>query len=184
MADTREDILRTAGRMLQMKGFNSFSFAHVAEQLGVKPAAIHYHFKTKTDLGVALIARYHMRYKTIMEDAETLPPHKQLEGFFAMFQRFAEDGRVCFEGVLQAEWNAVPPEMQAALGPMIAEVHAWLTRVIEQGRKAGTITFVGKASDKAAVIAATVQGALQAARVRGKPFFEGAIRQLRTELMA
>lgn len=183
MGDTKEEILRTAGRMLQMKGFNSFSFAHVAEQLGVKPAAIHYHFKTKSDLGVALIQRYHTRYRTIMEDAESLPPHKQLDGFFAMFQRFAEDGRVCFEGVLEAEFNSVPEEVRTALGAMVTEVHAWLTRVLEQGKKQGTIQFNGKAADKAAVVAATMQGALQVSRVRGKAFFEAAIRQLRAELM-
>ncbi len=184
MADTREDILRTAGRMLQMKGFNSFSFAHVAEQLDIKPAAIHYHFKTKTDLGVALIERYRTRYRTLIEDIEMLPAQAQLEGLFTMFQRFAEDGRVCFEGVLEAEFNAVPEPVQKALGDMVAEVHAWLVRVLELGRKQGTIHFTGKASDKAAVVAATLQGALQVARVRGKAFFEAALRQLRTELLA
>jgi TetR/AcrR family transcriptional repressor of nem operon len=184
VTDTREDILRTAGRMLQMKGFNSFSFAHVAEQLGVKPAAIHYHFKTKADLGVALINRYHTRYHTLIEDAESMPPEKQLDGFFAMFQRFADDGRVCFEGVLEAEFNSVPEEVRSALGEMVSEVHAWLARALEQGRKQGTIHFAGKAADKAALVAAAVQGALQVSRVRGKAFFEATIRQLRTELMS
>jgi TetR/AcrR family transcriptional repressor of nem operon len=184
MADTREDILRTAARMLQMKGFNAFSFAHVAEHLGVKPAAIHYHFKTKTDLGVALLDRYQTRYRTLIEDAETMPPRKQLEGFFAMFQRFADDGRVCFEGVLEAEFNAVPVEMQKPLATMVTETHAWLARALEQGRKDGSVRFEGKPADKAAVVAATLQGALQVARVRGKGFFEAALRQLRAELLA
>src|SRR4051812_38892361 len=106
MSDTREDILRTAGRMLQLKGYNAFSFAHVAEALHVKPAAIHYHFPTKTDLGVALLARYHARYRQLIEDAEVLPLGEQLQGFFGIFERFSADGRVCFEGVLEAEWNA------------------------------------------------------------------------------
>ncbi len=182
MSDTRESILRTAARMLQLKGYNAFSFAHVAEVLDVKPAAIHYHFPTKTELGVALLQRYHLRYRQLIEDAEVMPVVDQLNGFFSIFERFAQDGRVCFEGVLEAEWNAVPKEMQQELFGIVEDVQGWLVPLIERGRKEGAFRFEGAARDKATQISATLQGALQIARLRGKSVFDASMRQMRREL--
>lgn len=47
--DTREEILKVASTLLQTRGFSAFSYGHIAETLEVKPAAIHYHFASKTD---------------------------------------------------------------------------------------------------------------------------------------
>ena len=61
--NTRDEILKVASHLLQTRGFSAFSYAHIAETLNVKPAAIHYHFPTKTDLGLALIEKFRTRYK-------------------------------------------------------------------------------------------------------------------------
>ena len=68
--DTREDILKIASALLQTRGFSAFSYWHIAETLKVKPAAIHYHFATKADLGVALIERFRARYRRWMDEAD------------------------------------------------------------------------------------------------------------------
>ena len=56
--DTREEILNTAESLWQHRGYNAFSYHHIAVQLGIRNAAIHYHFPGKEDLGVELIRRY------------------------------------------------------------------------------------------------------------------------------
>jgi TetR/AcrR family transcriptional regulator, transcriptional repressor for nem operon len=182
--DTREQILKLASDLLQERGYNAFSFGHIAEKLDVKPAAIHYHFPTKTDLGVALVDRYRARYRKWMDDADAqgLPAWAKLEGYIHIMARHAEGTRSCPAGALQAEFAAIPDELQDAVKKMVKEIHRWLVRVLEEGRADKSFKFAGTPDDKAIVLMATLQGALQAARALGKDRFHAAVRQLRLEL--
>lgn len=180
--DTRDEILRVASRLLQQRGFNAFSYGHIAELLGVKPAAIHYHFPSKTDLGLALVERFRARYQLWIEDAGSLPPWEQLRGFFGIYQRFLREGKTCPGGVLQSELAAIPEEVQEQVAVMLGEIHRWLTGVLDRGRRSGDFSFRGSPEAKAAVIGATVQGALQTARTLGKEYFDLAVEQLELEL--
>lgn len=181
--DTREDILRTSGRLLQTRGYNGFSYAHVGEELGIKTAAVHYHFPSKTDLGVALVQRYHQRYQRWMVQAQHMAPWDQLDGYLSIFEHFLKDGgRTCPASALMAEWGAIPPEVQAEVKTFMKEAQGWLTVVLEEGRAKHAFFFAGEAEDRAAAIAATCQGALQLARVMGRDAFHAAVRQLRQDL--
>jgi hypothetical protein len=51
-------VLNAAEQLAQMRGYNGFSYADVAAQLGLTKASLHYHFPSKADLGRALIERY------------------------------------------------------------------------------------------------------------------------------
>jgi TetR/AcrR family transcriptional repressor of nem operon len=50
-------ILEVAERLVQRRGFNGFSHADVAEEVGTTKPALHDHFARKAELGAALIAR-------------------------------------------------------------------------------------------------------------------------------
>ncbi|MCB9111119.1 MAG: TetR/AcrR family transcriptional regulator [Anaerolineales bacterium] len=67
--NSKRTILNLAESLLQDKGFNGFSYANIASELGVKNAAIHYHFPSKEDLGVAVIKRYRERFKLWINNA-------------------------------------------------------------------------------------------------------------------
>ena len=51
--DTRAELLDTAQELVQTGGFNWFSYRDLADRVGIRTPSIHYHFPTKTDLGVA-----------------------------------------------------------------------------------------------------------------------------------
>ena len=72
-----------AEALLQDKGFNGFSYAHIATELGVKNAAIHYHFPTKESLGIAVVKRYRDRFQLWINNSriKDLPPEKKLNYF-------------------------------------------------------------------------------------------------------
>src|SRR2546423_15142856 len=59
---TSERILDIAERLLQTRGFNNFSYADIATELGITTASLHYHFPGKAELGQALITRYAKRF--------------------------------------------------------------------------------------------------------------------------
>ncbi|MDP2345470.1 MAG: TetR/AcrR family transcriptional regulator [Deltaproteobacteria bacterium] len=184
--DTHEEILKVASALLQTRGFSAFSYAHIAEALDVKPAAIHYHFASKTDLGLALIARFRARYRRWIDEADEqgFSPIQKLDGYIRIAARFAEDGsgKVCPMGALESELGAIPPEMQRAVSEMAEEVYAWLARVLDEGKRSGAWTFDGDAEDMATFIASALQGGLQVGRALGKGRFDAVIRQIKKTL--
>src|SRR5947209_12788090 len=59
---TAQRILDIAERLIQTRGFNSFSYSDIAKELGITKASLHYHFAGKAELGQALITRYGERF--------------------------------------------------------------------------------------------------------------------------
>src|SRR4030095_11910383 len=96
--NTQRTILNLAESLLQDKGFNGFSYAHIASGLGVKNAAIHYHFPTKEELGCAVIKRYRDRFQLWTNNARVkdLSPTAKLDWFFNIYTDMrADKGKVC-----------------------------------------------------------------------------------------
>lgn len=54
-AETRQEILDTALDVFSRKGYSRTTFVDIAKQIGLSKGAVYWHFKTKTDLLVALI---------------------------------------------------------------------------------------------------------------------------------
>src|SRR5258708_16711749 len=113
---TAEAILDIAQRLIQMRGYNGFSFKDIATSLGIRTASIHYHFPSKADLGVSLTLRYRERFMAELRDIclkESAPP-TQLRRFAKLFQStFEMDSRLCLCGMLSAEIATLPEQVAA-----------------------------------------------------------------------
>jgi TetR/AcrR family transcriptional regulator, transcriptional repressor for nem operon len=183
--DTRDAILKTASHLVQSRGFSAFSFGHVADALDMKAPAVHYHFPSKTDLGLALVERYRDRYRRWIDEAsdQGLPAAACLEGYFRIATRWCEDNhKVCPIGILSSEFHALPEPMQVPVAAMIEEVTGWLARILANGRRDGTLAFRGNAPDVANLVVCALQGGLQNSRALGRSTFDGVLRQLRDAL--
>src|SRR5688500_15918095 len=96
--NSKRTIMNLAEGLLQDRGFNGFSYAHIADQLGVKNAAIHYHCPSKEELACAVIQRYRDRFKlwTNNSRVKELVPEEKLNWFFHIYSDFRSDnGKVC-----------------------------------------------------------------------------------------
>ena len=78
-AGTASRILNVAERLVQVRGFNGFSYADIAVELQITKAALHYHFASKADLGEALIARYADHFMGALAHLDTGGRHCQCE---------------------------------------------------------------------------------------------------------
>lgn len=183
--DTKKQILDAAETLLQERGFNAFSYHDIAEPLDIKNAAVHYHFPSKSDLGIALIQRYRERfrqYANMLEEGAANPLLK-LEAYLTIPWRYLRNGgKVCPLGVLEAEFNAIPESMRLEVLALDQEMREWLARALEEGRHQGLFRFEGTAEDKALLIAATLQGALQISRAVGREGFSTCVHQLKQNL--
>ena len=184
--DTRTRILDLAEGLLLERGFNAFSYQHLARELGVRPAAVHYHFPSKDDLGTALVARQLRRLRKWrgLPRVTNLGPGQQLDALLAVYDNhLGHDRRVCLFGALAADFRTLPAPMQAELRTFNRELTEWLAEVLAVGRATGTLRFVGSPAAKSAQVLTTLAGALQVARVHDETPFQVIVGQLRLELL-
>ncbi|HEX8506643.1 MAG TPA: TetR/AcrR family transcriptional regulator [Hymenobacter sp.] len=185
-ADTRARILDLGENLLLERGFNAFSYQHIARELGMKPAAIHYHYPSKDDLGTAIVARQLRRLRKWRDlpRVADLPPVAQLEALFAVYDNHAKhECRVCLFGALAADFRTLSAAMQSELRTFNGELTAWLAQVLAVGRATGALRFVGSPSAKAVQLLTTLAGALQVARVHDETPYHTIVGQLRLELV-
>src|SRR5579862_1501047 len=86
-AGTAERALDVAEALAQTRGFNGFSYAHVAAGLGITKASLHYHFPGKAELGEALITRYSERFAGALAriDDERPVARERLEAYIEIY---------------------------------------------------------------------------------------------------
>lgn len=163
---TRTRILDTAERLVQIRGYNGFSYADVAAEVGVTKASLHYHFPGKAELGEALVARYTERFAAELEriDADRLAPPDKLAAYAALYAAVLRDDRMCLCGMLAAEYDTLPAPMRDAILRFFDRNEAWLSTVMEDGRTDHTMTFDGTADDGAQTLLGGLEGAMLVAR--------------------
>jgi TetR/AcrR family transcriptional repressor of nem operon len=185
--NTQRAILDLAESLLQDRGFNGFSYAHIAGELGVKNAAIHYHFPSKEALACAVIQRYRDRFQLWINNARIkhLSPQEKLDWFFSIYTNTrADNGKVCLAGSLETEFNSLPASLREQTEALTRELLAWLQATLNEGREAGVFQFSGHPASKAALILSSLQGALQMARALGTSKFHAVVGQHKQDLLA
>jgi len=185
ISSTREQIIDKAFQLMLQRGMNGFSYRDISKPLGVKNAAIHYHFPNKMDLIKALIDENHqiLRRSTSEFMAYGGKAREQLEGLFAFTLNQCNCGRpICMVGALAIDYDDLSDELKSANKRFMKDSVSWLTKVMEVGREQGEFHFSGEAASKAVSILAMIQGARQLARVHGMDYLENIFQQIRTDL--
>jgi TetR/AcrR family transcriptional regulator, transcriptional repressor for nem operon len=168
-AGTASRILDIAERLVQVRGFNGFSYADIAAELHITKAALHYHFAGKGDLGEALITRYASRFAEALGRADTagLGPRGKLAAYADLYLQVLRDRKMCLCGMLAAEYQTLPQPMRDAVIGFFDQNESWLEAVLQQGRDEGSLQFTGSARDAARMIVSGLEGAMLIARPYG-----------------
>src|SRR5690348_15752585 len=168
-SSTAARVLDTAERLVQVRGFNGFSYADVAAELQITKASLHYHFATKADLGEALINRYSTRFFAVLAevDAEGAAAPVKLAAYAKLYADVLSEQKMCLCGMLAAEYPTLPRPIQPAVVGFFDHNERWLEAVLEQGRQEGSLAFSGPARDTARVIVGGLEGAMLVTRPYG-----------------
>ena len=185
ITDTRDQIMDRAAQLLMSRGYKGFSYRDISSHLGVKNAAVHYHFPAKTDLALALLNEYRqvLRKGTSEFMAYGGPALPQLQGFFAFTTHQCQLGRcICPFGAFSIDYAELPEDVRKATTDFMDETIKWLTQVLEVGREQEEFSFAGDARSKALSILASLQGARQMARINGIEILESVVNQVHQDL--
>lgn len=170
-SNTADDILAAARRFIVAGGYNGFSYADIAEVVGIRKASIHHHFPSKVDLVQTLVRRYLEDAVTGMTELErNVPePPELLRTYAGFWAQCIEDASrpFCVCALLASELPVLPPEVAAEVRAYFQFLSGWLTGVIERGAGQETLTIAAAPRVEAEAFMATVHGAMLSARAYG-----------------
>lgn len=89
--DKRERLTGAAAALAYTRGFESTTIGDIADQAGVAPGSVYYYFKTKDDVGHAIVDAMMSRYSTELAQWEAASnPAQRLLNYVGMYVRDAE----------------------------------------------------------------------------------------------
>jgi TetR/AcrR family transcriptional regulator, transcriptional repressor for nem operon len=171
--DTAQRLTDVAMELIQTRGFSAISYQDLADRLGIRKASIHYHFPSKTDLGVAALQTYIRGFEVALADIDASPRLTSARCFDQYCEPFralaATPDKVCMCGALASELFALPEEMRPLIKSFFAMHEAWLTTLIKQGTKSGEFRRIASPEKIAHTIFSALQGSLLVRRTMGEP---------------
>lgn len=169
--DTRNEIIYLADSIIRERGYNAFSYADIGLIMDVRPAAIHYHFRTKTDLGCEVIGQELTRIAEFRRWSSQLSGEDQLKRLFQTFYSNSRGNQICLLGALTPDFATFDPPMQILVAELCGAVEKWVADCLEEERRKGRMRFEGTASDRALLVVSILLSSLLLGRVQGQQIF-------------
>ncbi len=164
MTDTRTRILDLAEDFTQTKGFNNFSYLDLAAEIGVKNSSIHYYFKAKADLALALVERIRETHNEACKSFShrLATPQERLGALIDHFKCYIRDKKICMCGMMAAEFETVSPEVRMALALYFRDMRTWISQQFVQMNDPNP-------EDRALQFLSALEGSVLLARLEADP---------------
>jgi TetR/AcrR family transcriptional regulator, transcriptional repressor for nem operon len=169
--DTRSLLLSAAEDLIRSRGYNGFSYADLAERIGIRKASIHHHFPTKEDLGLCLIEHYIARFMLAFADIDAGEAAfaGKIERYIELYRESLRQQSGCLCGMLATEVDVVPERMAAGVHRFMQQNLDWLTQAIHAAQDQGELVASVDAGGLALALLSICQGALLVARSTDDP---------------
>ncbi len=164
MIDTKSKILDAAEALIQVNGFNGFSYLDLADEIGIKTASIHYHYKTKDDLAAALIQRISELHGLGLAEIKRNinAPKDRLIAVLEIFKSYVPEKKFCLCGMMAIEMYSVSPKVRDLLISYFDKFQTWLAEQFEE-------LNVNEPKQQALSFVSLLEGAVLLARLRNDP---------------
>ncbi|MFC0344354.1 TetR/AcrR family transcriptional regulator [Epilithonimonas hispanica] len=163
--ETKQLIVGTANNLLIERGFNAFSYKNISEQIGIKTSSIHYHFPSKTDLGIALIKSHHEILKKTIEKNNEKTPLEKLKKLFLYYERLAIAHKVCIIGAFTSDINTLEESVRGEILTFANSVVDWANSILEEGQRQNVFKQLFNTQLKAKLLIANLMSLVQLARI-------------------
>ena len=171
MKDTKKELIKLGDKYLKERGFNAFSYHDMARQVGVKTAAIHYHFPFKKDLAIAIIQYNIAELEALKLKIKTQSESDKLRSLLDHFTDLQDDHQVCIQSALLNDWNTLEVDIQKELKRYNKEFLNLLQEILQSGLSKGAFKFNEPVRTQALLILTNLMSAVQLSRIHGKEDF-------------
>jgi TetR/AcrR family transcriptional repressor of nem operon len=156
-----------AEHAVRSRGFDGFSYADMADAIGIRKASIHHHFPTKANLSEALIERYqtNLQHRLAEIEAAHATAGARLKALIALYRAALDGGHtVCLCVAFSTCRDSLSEVVIARVSAVRAMVLQWITATFELGQRDGSISAILDPADEAPATLAMLEGAHLAAR--------------------
>ena len=178
MSATKADITSLAMELVKNKSFSSFSYDDISRNLNMTKAAVHYHFKNKEDLGLALCESLKTKFteeheKALPEARKGRHPWKCLE---ARMKMVGNEG-ICPIVSLQSDFENLPERLQDSLSEL---TRLEIDNLCELARN-----YDPNVDENEVIrLLLSLKAAMQYRRALGEKFFQSTIKGIKTRFQA
>jgi AcrR family transcriptional regulator len=185
MSDTRNDIINLAEELVLSKGYNWFSYADISKPLNIKNAAVHYHFPTKEDLGVAIVEKQAANFREVKQASAKRKPEAAIMLLTGFYKQYVKEKKVCMIGSMGTDLLTLPESVQRHLKVQLDDIWQWLTEQLERGKANGDFKFETDSRIKALDCISNLAAGVQIARIEGTTKeFDALVEMFFTEIKA
>ncbi|WP_298856050.1 TetR/AcrR family transcriptional regulator [uncultured Ruegeria sp.] len=166
-SDTKTALLDVAEHAARARGFDGFSYADLAEAVGIRKASIHYHFPTKAALSAALMDRYSLTLEA--ECNRIRVEHKtgaeQLLALIDLYRDALNDGKtLCLCVSLISSRESLSDDVIQKIRKFRAMMVAQIEEILKLGQEDKSITGITDPISESRAILALLEGAHLTAR--------------------
>jgi TetR/AcrR family transcriptional repressor of nem operon len=166
-AQTRDQILDAAARLIHLQGYHGTALDDVLRESGVGKGNLYYYFKSKEDLGYAIIDRLVRGFvERTLEPAFADPEGDALAQIHGFLERVLDNLRQrncvggCPIGNLASELSDVHEGFRRRLAEIFVQWRATLAGALRRGQAAGTVSAGCDPDGLAHFLVAALEGAI------------------------
>ena len=141
MTDRLETLLDSAEMAIRGRGYHAVSFRDLADDLGIKSASVHYYFRHKEDLGIALVERYSRQFFDALEEQASLgnSAADRLQAIGTVYKSsLLASNEVCLCGMLGAETCGLPEPLAQKVQSFFTANIDWITDAVTGALPSGS----------------------------------------------
>ena len=168
LSPTAAQIVASARALLSTRGYNGFSYADIAETVGISKPSIHHHFPSKAELVRRVVEAYRAEALDGMAALrdQVADPVARLQAWTHYLQTCIRDGTLpfCICAMLATEMPTIPAEVGVEVRGHFDDLSQWLTELLAEGARAGQFALRESAAAEALAFMAATHGAMVSAR--------------------
>ena len=162
------EIAACARSLIATRGYNGFSYADIADAVGIAKASVHHDFPSKADLVRSVVTAYRAEAATGLAAlaAQVTDPAARLRAWTGFWQDCLRERTLpfCICAMLAAEMPTIPAEVGVEVRGHFDDLSRWLAQLLDDGARAGQFALRGPARTEALALMASIHGAMVAAR--------------------
>lgn len=167
------EIVAHTRSLLVAGGYNSFSYADLAQRVAISKASIHHHFPSKAALVQTVVRRYRQDVQASLATLETRfdDPLSELNAYADYWAGCIRSGEhpFCICAMLATEMPSIPPEVATEVQAHFHDLNTWLAGVLQRGATRGQFHLLNSPAVSARAFMAVVHGAMLVARALDDP---------------
>lgn len=165
--NTRTALLNSAESAARQRGYDGFSYADLARDVGIRKASIHHYFPKKADLALELLDRYAASFMDDLAEIDTSNSSAadKLRAYHGLYRDALVGGtQLCLCVAFSAGRNSLSEPVLQVLNQFRADSVEWLTRVLNIATDDGSVAGLIDAEAEAHATLALMEGAQLVAR--------------------